>query len=320
MRHVDAFRAIYDRGVTYYPPLCPLVGGVKACILLAYLIRWIPDDGSAVFRTQAQIETDLGMTREEQEGARLKLRRLGFLHEERRGVPARLYFTVDLDLFDKAIDAAARPVPQTSMGKTPILDRGKPPDLTEGNTQTGSGETPNLSITDQDTDRERDQSTNQLSAATPRRRRMEIQATWTAAIGGRSTLRAAQLDELESLDLLALETGNSAVYGAVDYGIKQAALKAERAPYPYAIKTIKNVIADAGKPKPSIQQSAEEEYPPTQAELESFDHVMWGKMRRQEYEKRVWRAQHAAQTGGWLSDEDKAAMETARRERERQPG
>ena len=46
--------------------------------------------------TQIEWERETGLTRSEQETARRKLRDLGYLEERRRGLPAKLYYRVNM--------------------------------------------------------------------------------------------------------------------------------------------------------------------------------------------------------------------------------
>ncbi len=84
--------------VAYYPRLCPLCGGVNATLLLCQLLYWDgkqADPAGWIYKTQEDLSEELGMTRTEQENARRTLRGNGFLEEDRRGIPARLYYRID---------------------------------------------------------------------------------------------------------------------------------------------------------------------------------------------------------------------------------
>ena len=69
------------------------------------------------YKTQEEWTDEVCLTRYEQEGARKILRTLGFWYEERRGVPAKLYFRLDLDSLTAAIAQYAE-TQQTSRCKT----------------------------------------------------------------------------------------------------------------------------------------------------------------------------------------------------------
>jgi hypothetical protein len=104
MRLGDYLRNL-GRPVMYWPSLCPLVGGVNACILLCHLIWWSDhgdDPDGWIYKTQAEIEAETGLTRREQDTARAKLVDLHLLAIDRRGVPPVLHYLVDLDALESA--------------------------------------------------------------------------------------------------------------------------------------------------------------------------------------------------------------------------
>lgn len=112
MRLGDVLRGI-GRPVTYFPALCPMVGGVNACILLCHLLWWSDqgDDPEWIYKTQRDIEDETGLTRREQDTARAKLVDLGLVLVERRGVPPVLHYHVDIDALELAWEAECTKAP-----------------------------------------------------------------------------------------------------------------------------------------------------------------------------------------------------------------
>lgn len=95
----EVLRIVSEHGiVAYYAAFAHLTGTVQAGIFLSQMVYWSArsQDGW-VFRTQAELTEETGLSRFEQETARKRLRGLGVIQEERRGVPARLYYKVDFD-------------------------------------------------------------------------------------------------------------------------------------------------------------------------------------------------------------------------------
>lgn len=90
-------RVLQDRPIAYHPVLARAAGSVTAGILLSQLLYWTgkSEDGW-VYRTQAQIEEETALTRREQETARRDLRSLEVVVEEKRGLPARLFYKVNI--------------------------------------------------------------------------------------------------------------------------------------------------------------------------------------------------------------------------------
>lgn len=92
------------RPVTYYPAMAPVYGGVVPAVFISQLIYWQGrgSDPEWVYKTQAEWSEETGLIRSEQETARRELRRRGFLSEERRGIPARLYYHANLSAINEA--------------------------------------------------------------------------------------------------------------------------------------------------------------------------------------------------------------------------
>lgn len=87
-----------DRPVAYHPDIARIVGGVKAAVFLCQLLYWTgkgkrPD--GFIWKTQAEMEKETGLSRYEQEGARKKLGALEVLEEKRMGIPAKLHYRVN---------------------------------------------------------------------------------------------------------------------------------------------------------------------------------------------------------------------------------
>lgn len=91
--------------IAYYAALSRASGSVTAGVMLSWLIqqvedgdplRWIP--GAA-----AKLEEETGLTRREQETARRQLRERRFIEERLAGIPATLYYRVNLDVVAKVV-------------------------------------------------------------------------------------------------------------------------------------------------------------------------------------------------------------------------
>jgi prophage antirepressor-like protein len=79
--------------------LAHVAGSPAAALFLVRALEWqrrvASAHGEYWFKSQAEWEAETGLSRHEQETARLRLKRLGVLHEARRGLPSRLWFRVD---------------------------------------------------------------------------------------------------------------------------------------------------------------------------------------------------------------------------------
>ncbi len=104
MKFSDVFTGI-GRPVVYYPSLNAITGSVAATVFLANLFQWSGtqrDPDGWIYKTQEEIEAETGLSRREQETARKQLRAAALLREERRGVPARLYYLIHVETLNAA--------------------------------------------------------------------------------------------------------------------------------------------------------------------------------------------------------------------------
>jgi hypothetical protein len=92
-------RLLGSRPIAYYPALAAIAGGVTAGVFLAQLFYWHDkgaDPAGWIYKTQAEWQAETGLTRWEQETARRHLRQRGILEEKLAGIPARLYYRLDV--------------------------------------------------------------------------------------------------------------------------------------------------------------------------------------------------------------------------------
>jgi len=86
--------------VAYYPQLRDICGSVNAVLLVCQFVYWRgkqADKEGWLYKAQSEIQNETGLTREEQETARKKLRDRGILKEKKKGIPCQLYYLLDLD-------------------------------------------------------------------------------------------------------------------------------------------------------------------------------------------------------------------------------
>ena len=81
--------------------------GMCGAMMLSQALYWrarTRDPEGWFYKSQTEWQAETGMTRREQETARRRLTNAGFLEEQRKGVPARLYFRVDIDALEAALE------------------------------------------------------------------------------------------------------------------------------------------------------------------------------------------------------------------------
>lgn len=96
--------ALLGRGcVAFYPRLADLTGSVTTTLLLGQCLYWTrsvlrqqPERDGWFWKTAAEWQRETGLSRREQDSARRRLRALGLLDEERRGMPAKRWFRLDI--------------------------------------------------------------------------------------------------------------------------------------------------------------------------------------------------------------------------------
>lgn len=87
---------LVDRPIAFQRSFVRLGVGVTGALLLSQLIYWqVRMQGEWFYKTQSDLEEETGLSRYEQEGARKKLVSLGVLEEQKKGIPAKLYFRVN---------------------------------------------------------------------------------------------------------------------------------------------------------------------------------------------------------------------------------
>ncbi|WJV61033.1 replication protein [Pectobacteriaceae bacterium C52] len=113
---------VLDRPIAFQRSFVRMGAGITGALLLSQLIYWTNRTNADgwIYKTQEEWEEETGLTRYEQEGARKKLRGLGVLVEQKKGVPAKLYYRVDISVLYQLLGVTNKDeeIPHTSQGKT----------------------------------------------------------------------------------------------------------------------------------------------------------------------------------------------------------
>ena len=108
----EAVIALLGSPIAYYTIFAKELGGVEAGVFTSQFFYWYgrgQDPTGWIYKTQADIEAETGLSRRNQETARKRLRELKVLEEKRMGVPSRLFYRLNLDrLFGMMNEAFAR--------------------------------------------------------------------------------------------------------------------------------------------------------------------------------------------------------------------
>jgi hypothetical protein len=101
-----ALQRLLDRPIAFHRTFVPLTGGVLSALMLSQAIYWTPRGyaGDGWFhKSQEEWEEEIGLSRWEQETARKRLRLTEFWQEDRKGIPAKMWYRVDLVLLYDAV-------------------------------------------------------------------------------------------------------------------------------------------------------------------------------------------------------------------------
>ena len=89
---------LLDRPIAYHRVFAHLTGSVQAALMLSQAVYWqarcTGEDGWW-WKTAEDWQDETGLTRFEQDTARRTLRQLPFWREQRRGMPAKMYYSLD---------------------------------------------------------------------------------------------------------------------------------------------------------------------------------------------------------------------------------
>lgn len=142
------YHLLGDQTVAYHPVLAKVFGGIEAGIFLSKMLVWNKTDGEWIARTQAELETETGLSRRNQETARRKLREAGIIEDRLMGVPATVHYRLDIEAIASALNAYYGTDEGSSSSKSPDPAPAPaiPPSLNE---QTGLAEPYNPVCTNQ---------------------------------------------------------------------------------------------------------------------------------------------------------------------------
>jgi len=115
-------------------PLVQATGSLPAGYLLSYLWGWTnslpPEREGWFYKTMVEMYAETGMSRSEQETGRKRLRELGLLEEEKRGIPMKIWYRLDKDALAELLRAFLATnlagIPQDGVSQPGRLNRRDP--------------------------------------------------------------------------------------------------------------------------------------------------------------------------------------------------
>lgn len=146
-----SFVEILDRPIAFQRPFVALGAGITGALMLSQAVYWArrgSNEAGWFFKTQVEWEEETGLRRAEQETARKRLLGMGVLEEDRKGIPAKLYYRVNFDKLEELLvqhctrnqdcgnpaikDAGTQ---QTGLRESSTPDCGNPADRLAGKSQ-----------------------------------------------------------------------------------------------------------------------------------------------------------------------------------------
>ena len=91
---------LFDRPIAFQRPFVELGVGITGALLLSQAVYWSKRSTKKsgwFYKTQIEWTSETGLTRSEQETARKKLKKIGVLLEEKKGVPCKTFYKVDTE-------------------------------------------------------------------------------------------------------------------------------------------------------------------------------------------------------------------------------
>jgi len=117
---IKLIKQLSDRPIAFHRAYVNLTGSITSALMLSQAMYWTSrtDDADGWFyKTQKDWEEETGLSRREQETARARLKNAGFWEEKLRGIPATMYYRLDLEKLASCLSGAANPAGEHSADK-----------------------------------------------------------------------------------------------------------------------------------------------------------------------------------------------------------
>jgi hypothetical protein len=118
---------VLDRPIAFQRAFKAITGNTVAALFLSQAWYWSKRhdaDNGWFYNTQEDWEDETGLTRYEQETARKVLRQLKILEEDRRGVPARLFYRLNKERIAQMLNFQIGETPQSGLQQPSNQDSG----------------------------------------------------------------------------------------------------------------------------------------------------------------------------------------------------
>lgn len=140
-------RVLSDRPIAFHPELARAFGGINEALFFQQIAYWSDKgtDPDWIYKSQVELEHETCLSAYQQKQARDRLKRLGVLEDDRRGVPARLYYRINWEATFRFLETANLDQgPDPSFQETANLDSEEPASKDAGNLRSISESTQRL--------------------------------------------------------------------------------------------------------------------------------------------------------------------------------
>ena len=101
-------KRLLQRPIAFHRVFAEITGSATSGLFLSQLFYWHDkgeDPDGWIYKTQLEWQAETALSRYEQERARAALRELGLLEEQRRGLPARLFYRLNVERLTALVTA-----------------------------------------------------------------------------------------------------------------------------------------------------------------------------------------------------------------------
>jgi hypothetical protein len=116
----DILRELNQRPIAYYPVYRKITGSLTGAVLLSQLMYWFSIKDS-FYKTDSEIKEETQLTTDELRSAKKTIKKLDFIIIERKGIPAKTWYTIDWIAYKEALEGISK---KSSVGETQQSDLG----------------------------------------------------------------------------------------------------------------------------------------------------------------------------------------------------
>ena len=104
----NILKALNQRPVAYYPVYAVGTGSIACAVALSQLMYWFGASKDKIYKTDAELQKETGLSDKEIRTVKKKLKTLPFLAITREGVPAKTYYEIDWEKYKSSMSQWAK--------------------------------------------------------------------------------------------------------------------------------------------------------------------------------------------------------------------